>query len=413
MYRGEDVLKVRELFAKGLSKSAIARKLGIDRKTVSRLLEEGPTRRYQRAAQPQRPSKLDPYKEYILKRVLEDEVTNAQVIFREIRSLGYEGGYTILKDFMKPLRPQRQAKFTIRYETEPGEEAQVDWGYFGRVQVFGVQRHLWCFAMVLSWSRMLYIEFVWETHEAVLQRCHMNAFDYFQGVPKRILYDNMKTVAIGRRENGQVQWNTKFLDFAQHCRFQPRVHRPRSPKTKGKVERPMGYIRGNFFQGLSFSSLRDLNAQARTWLDHVANVRVHGTTREVPFVRWQERERSALRSITVPPYDTSIVSRRKVSRDGFVVVRTNRYSVPWQFAGQWLVTRETPDGWLEILDGDEVVAVHPLLPESTRFRPVFIPEHHVVPPDHAADTVRVLPAPDVEQRPLSVYELAASGGRSS
>ncbi len=92
MYRGEDVLKVRELFAKGLSKSAIARKLGIDRKTVSRLLEEGPTRRYQRAAQPQRPSKLDPYKEYILKRVLEDEVTNAQVILREIRSLGYEGG---------------------------------------------------------------------------------------------------------------------------------------------------------------------------------------------------------------------------------------------------------------------------------------------------------------------------------
>lgn len=319
----------------------------------------------------------------------------------------------VLVSTVVPFWVDIHTKFTIRYETEPGEEAQVDWGYFGRVQVFGVQRHLWCFAMVLSWSRMLYIEFVWETHEAVLQRCHMNAFDYFQGVPKRILYDNMKTVAIGRRENGQVQWNTKFLDFAQHYRFQPRVHRPRSPKTKGKVERPMGYIRGNFFQGLSFSSLRDLNAQARTWLDHVANVRVHGTTREVPFVRWQERERSALRSITVPPYDTSIVSRRKVSRDGFVVVRTNRYSVPWQFAGQWLVTRETPDGWLEILDGDEVVAVHPLLPESTRFRPVLIPEHHVVPPDHAADTVRVLPAPDVEQRPLSVYELAASGGRSS
>jgi transposase len=117
--------------------------------------------------------------------------------------------------------------------------------------------------MVLSWSRMLYIEFVWETHEAILQRCHMNAFDYFQGVPKRILYDNMKTVAIGRRENGQVEWNTKFLDFAQHYGFEPRVHRPRSPKTKGKVERPMGYIRGNFFQGISFSSLRDLNVHAR------------------------------------------------------------------------------------------------------------------------------------------------------
>lgn len=413
MYRGEDVLKVRELFAKGLSKSEIARNLGMDRKTVRRLLEEGPTRRCQRAAQPQRASKLDSYKEYILRRVQQDGVTNAQVILREIRSLGYQGGYTILKDFMRPLRPQRQAKFTIRYETAPGEEAQVDWGYFGRFEVFGVQRHLWCFAMVLSWSRMLYIEFVWETHEAILQRCHMNVFDYFQGVPKRILYDNMKTVAIGRRENGQVEWNTKFLDFAQHYGFEPRVHRPRSPKTKGKVERPMGYIRGNFFQGISFSSLRDLNVHARAWLDHVANVRVHGTTREVPLVRWQEKERSALRSITVPPYDTSIVNRRKVSRDGFVVVRTNRYSVPWQFAGQWLVTRETPDGWLEILEGDEIVAVHPMLPENTRFRPVLIPEHHAIPPDHATDTIRVLPAPDVEQRPLSVYELVTSGGRES
>src|SRR5690606_29460742 len=154
------------------------------------------------------------------------------------------------------------------------------------------------------------------------------------------------------------------------------------------------YIRGNFFQGLSFNSLRDLNAQARTWLDHVANVRVHGTTREVPFVRWQERERSALRSITVPPYDTSIVSRRNGSRAGFVVARTNLSSVPWQFAGQWLVTRGDPDGWLEILDGDEVVAVHPLLPESTRYRPVLMPEPHVVPADHAEDNVRVLPAPD-------------------
>src|SRR5690606_41529149 len=111
--------------------------------------------------------------------------------------------------------------------------------------------------------------------------------------------------------------------------------------------------RGNFFQGLSFNSLRDLNAQARTWLDHEANVRVHGTTREVPFVRWQERERSALRSITVPPYDTSIVSRREVSRDGFVALRTNSWSLPRQFAGQRLVTRETPNGRLESLDGND------------------------------------------------------------
>lgn len=413
MYRGEDVLKVRELFVKGLSKSAIADKLGIDRKTVTRLLQESPTRSYRRDATPKRVSKLDPYKEYIQRRVVEDGVTNAQVILREIRSQGYQGGYTILKDFMKPLRPQRKGKFTIRYETEPGEEAQVDWGYYGRFNLWGVQRHLWCFAMVLSWSRMLYIEFVWETHEAILQRCHIHAFDYFQGVPKRILYDNMKTVAIGRRENGQVEWNTKFLDFAQHYGFQPRAHRPRRPQTKGKVERPMGYIKGNFFQGLSFNNLHDLNTQARAWLDQVANVRVHGTTKEVPFARWRETERAALRSVTVPPYDTSIVGRRKVSRDGYVVVRTNRYSVPWQFADQWLVIRETLDGWLEVLDGDEVVAVHPLLPESMRFRPVRLAKHHAVPTEQAAGSTNIPSIPDVEQRPLAVYELLANGGRPS
>ena len=410
MYRGEDVLKVRELYEKGLSKTEIARILGIDRKTVRRLLEEGPSRRYERSAQPKRASKLDPYKEYIRQRVGDDGVTNAQVILREIRSQGYEGGYTILKDFMKPLRPQRQSRFTVRYETEPGEQAQVDWGYFGRYKLWGVERHLWCFAMVLSWSRMLYIEFVCETQEAILQRCHIHAFEYFQGVPKRILYDNMKTVAIGRFEDGRVQWNTDFLNFAQYYGFQPRVHSPRRPQTKGKVERPIGYIKGNFWPGISFTDIPDLNGLARGWLDHVANVRVHGTTREVPLVRWQDTERAALQSLVVPPYDTSIVSRRKVSRDGYVVVRTNRYSVPWQFAGQWLVTRETPEGWLEVLNGDEVVAVHPLLPLSERFRPVRIPEHHALPPNRTDNHVPILPMPEVEQRPLAIYDLFAEGG---
>lgn len=131
MYRGEDVMKVREMYDKGLSKSAIAEKLGIDRKTVSRLLQEDPTRRYQRTIEPKRASKLDPYKDYIQRRVVGDGVTNAQVILREIRRQGYAGGYTILKDFMKPLRPQRKTNFTVRYETNPGQEAQVDWGHFG------------------------------------------------------------------------------------------------------------------------------------------------------------------------------------------------------------------------------------------------------------------------------------------
>ena len=406
MLRGEDVMKVRELFDKGLFKTQIANKLGIDRKTVARILAEGPTRQYRRTKQP---SKLDPFKDYIRRRVTVDGVTNAQVILREIRQRGYQGGVTILKEFMHPLRPPKPTKFTIRYETEPGEEAQVDWSYFGTHVVFGAQRKLWCFAMVLSWSRMLYIEFVWETGEAMLQRCHVHAFEYFGGVPRSIVYDNMKTVAIGRLENGQVQWNTQFLDFAQYYGFRPRTHRPYRAQTKGKIERPMGYIKGNFFQGIRFESLGDLNSQARQWLDQVANVRVHGTTHEIPMVRWQERERHALRPLTVPPYDTSIVSRRKVSRDGYVVVRTNRYSVPWNYAGQWVTVRETPGGQLEILDGNQLITTHWLLPESARFRPVLQPAHHEVPQSETKSAATAPAVPEVEERPLAVYEEIALG----
>lgn len=214
MYRGEDVLKVRELYEKGLSKTEIARILGIDRKTVRRLLEEGPSRRYERSAQPKRASKLDPYKEYIRQRVVDDGVTNAQVILREIRSQGYEGGYTILKDFMKPLRPQRQSRFTVRYETEPGEQAQVDWGYFGRYKLWGVERHLWCFAMVLSWSRMLYIEFVCETQEAGRQAqtpSYMWLYRTGRDGPPIVLFDYQQT----RSGQHPVEFLSGFSGYLQ------------------------------------------------------------------------------------------------------------------------------------------------------------------------------------------------------
>jgi len=144
-------------------------------------------------------------------------------------------------------------------------------------------------------------------------------------------------------------------------------------------------------------------------MDQVANVRVHGTTHEVPRVRWQEGERHVLRPLTIPPYDTSIVSRRKVSRDGYVVVRTNRYSVPWNYAGQWVTVRETPDGWLEIVDGDKLVTSHLMLPESARFRPVVQPMHHQAPQNQTQSPARALPAPEVEERPLAVYEAIALG----
>lgn len=127
------------------------------------------------------------------------------------------------------------------------------------------------------------------------------------------------------------------------------------------------------------------------------------------MLRWQERERFELRALTVPPYDTSIVSRRKVSRDGYGVVRTNRYSVPWNYAGQWVTVRETPNGWLEIVDGNKLVASHLMLPESARFRPVLQPAHHEVPQGETKSPASPVAAPEVEERPLAVYEAFSLG----
>jgi transposase len=232
--------------------------------------------------------------------MLEDGATNSQVLLRELRRMGYTGGRTILKDFMKPLRPPRPAPATVRFETDPGQQAQVDLTPVTLVCPDGTVQHLWAFAMVLDWSRAGYLEFMAKADLASFQRCHVHAFEHFGGVPRQILYDNTKLVVLGRDQQGHPIWNPRFLDFALRVGFDPRLCQPYRAQTKGKVERFLRYAQDNFLPSARPTDLHDLNRQALLWCVHVADQRVHGTTHERPAQRLKQ-ERPFLQA--VPPVE--------------------------------------------------------------------------------------------------------------
>ena len=188
----------------------------------------------------------------------------------------------------------RSAGYEVRFETPPGEQAQVDFARF-EVEFLdepGIKRIVWLFSMVLGYSRLIWARFVLHQDLQSVLRCHIAALEAIGGAPRTILYDRMKTAVIGEDADGLVVYNRALVDLARHYGFQPRACRPYRAKTKGKVERPFRYIREDFFLGGVFRNLDDLNDQLRHWLDTVANPRVHATTRRVvneAFAEEQER----------------------------------------------------------------------------------------------------------------------------
>ncbi|MBE3584426.1 MAG: IS21 family transposase [Limnochordaceae bacterium] len=271
--------RLYELHGEGRSIREIARTLGVSRNTVRRYLRSPEVLRP--APRAPRGSKLDPYKEFIRQRVAEG-VENCVVLLRELKAQGYTGSYTLLKEFVRPLRRGRSAPVTVRFETSPGQKAQVDWDSCAYTLPDGSVRRKWVFAMVLSWSRAVYVEFTDRADTATFIRCHLNAFRYFGGVPETCLYDRTRLVVLGLDEHGEPQWNERFLDFALRVGFAIRLCQGYRPQTKGRVESAIKYIKGNFWPVVRFTDLEDLNRQALAWCDTVANVRIHGTTHERP-----------------------------------------------------------------------------------------------------------------------------------
>lgn len=348
--------RLYELHGQGESIRSIARTLGISRNTVRRYLRAPEVPRPK--SRPKRGSKLDPYAEYIRQRLAEG-VDNCVVLLREIRAQGYTGGYTILKDFVRPLRRHRQPQQTMRFETQPGEQAQVDFGRCWYEAQDGTTKGVWVFVMVLSWSRALYVEYVPRADLPTFIRCHLNAFAYFGGLPQKCLYDNTKIVVVGRDEAGEPIWNPKFLDFALRLGFHPQLCPPYRAQTKGRVESGIKYVKHNFWPSARFVDLADLNRQAATWCETEANVRIHGTTHERPIDRLRE-ERAYLRPLPEPGrLEPFLRVERRVSRDGYVQWERGWYGLPWPWRPGQIVQVQPKGDVVELWSGDQLLAVHP------------------------------------------------------
>ena len=406
MLKMEEFLVIRDLFNQGLNKSQIARRTGYDRKTVRKYTSA----KYVPRAQTRRskPSKLDPYKEYIQNRLSEYPLSAAR-IHREIQEQGFTGGYTIVKEYIRKIRPAVGTPAVVRYETKPGVQAQVDWGECDRIEVDGQPRRLYCFSMILGYSRMRYMEFTLATDVYTLIQCHLHAFEYFGGYTSEILYDNIKTVILKRAiKPKEHTWNPKFEDFSSHYGFIPRLCKPYCPQTKGKIENAIGYMKRDFLLGGSFSSLDDMNYQLRQWLSRI-NGSVHGTTHEIPRERLKSEGLKTLTSI--PPYVMRREEVRKVTRDGYVSYQGNRYSVPYQYAGRSVVL-EIQDDRMIIRLGSECLCSHVVVPGRSRV--VREKEHFkgllalaMECNSQCKRTTKPLfrmIGPEVEHRPLSVYD---------
>jgi transposase len=414
--------EMRERYRQGMSISQIAREEGLSRITVRKYVQTDVPPAYVRSKN--RESKLDPFKPFIKERLKEYPLSAARLL-SEIREQGYTGGYTILKEFTSSLRHDRSIPAEIRFETPPGEQAQVDWIDFKRVVIDGEMRHLWAFAAVLGHSRMRFVRFTTDATTPTFISCHLDSFDYFGGYTKTILYDNTKNVVLKRAlKSSDSQWNPLFRDFFTHYDFTPRLCKPgiEGAKTKGKVERMVQHVRKDFFLGLDFDSLPTLNSLALTWCDDV-NAKVHGTTREVPFDRLKLENLRPLNSVT--PYQIAQTEFRKITRDCFVSYQSNKYSVPWRHAGRncrFIIK----NGRLDVLVDDEVVATHEVVPGAHRciklkehfeglYKAILVEnrERHLDRLERSAPVSllsRQTPDVDVERRDLGFYERFSTGG---
>ncbi|HVQ75074.1 MAG TPA: IS21 family transposase [Candidatus Binatia bacterium] len=247
----------------------MARRLGRDVKTIRRALG--------RPSPPPAPAKLAPYHALIQAQFAQG--LRSPRILREIRARGYPGGATMLKAFLRTLGPPRPPTPRVfrRFETAPGEEAQSDWSPY-RVLIADRLTVVHAFSLVLACSRRLFVRFFRDERLPTLLWAHQAAFEDHGGLCRRIAYDNQTAITLGR-VGGRPRWHPTFLEFARHYGFEPAVGRPGHKERRGKVERPFFYLEEDFLRGRAFASWDDLHAQCRQWLNTVANVRVHGTTR--------------------------------------------------------------------------------------------------------------------------------------
>ena len=305
MHGWETRMLLNHYLDQGVSKTELSKLFGVSRRTIHAWIAEGELERNLSAGgarygpRPRRPHKLDAYKGIVTARLKDFPRLSARRLFEEVRAAGYTGGYGRVRDFVREIRPVEAPAPVERFETPPGRQAQVDFATFSLP--WG-RRH--ALLVVLGYSRLLWLRFYPRQTMEVLTEGLESAFARFGGVPTELLFDQMRAVVLSddRLRGGKLILNAEFLRFSAHWGFVARSCRAYRAQTKGKVERPIRYLRENFFYGRAFLNDADLNEQAVHWTEDTANVRIHGVTGERPIDRFARDERDLLRPLAERPY---------------------------------------------------------------------------------------------------------------
>jgi transposase len=343
---------IRHLFlVEKLPKKVIARKLHLDIKTVRRALQKDS---FSYGRQKPRGSKLNQFKDKIEALLESYPSLSAVRIHEEIQKIGYPGGISIVRDYLKTSRPI--PKVFLHIQTTPAEEAQVDWAYVGEFGEGKSSQKIYCFLMVLSFSGMLYLEFFPSQCLENFMIAHVHAFHFFGGCTRKIRYDNLKSVVL-TRIGSSIQFNPRFFDFAAHYLFTPSPCNIKSPHEKGRVERAVRYVKRNFLSGRSFTSISQCNREGFLWRDDKANCRIHGTTKKRPLDLFTDKEQDLLTPLPAIDYDTRITRTVKSTIQALVRFDTSRYSVPFAYASRTL-TLKADDQLVSIYDKEHLITQH-------------------------------------------------------
>ena len=408
------------LKGKGLSQRKIARKLGISRNTVKKYLEnpEFPDNQKRKG---KRRSLLDPYMGNIEAWLSEDIFYTGTWIYERLSNMGFSGSYEIVKRKVHELRAERQKIAYMRFETEPGYQAQVDFGEFQVENADGSIKKLYLFSMILGYSRRIYGELIERCDLPTFLDCHIRAFEFFGGIPQEILYDRMRNVFISKIA-GRSKFNDTLTGFALHYGFKPEVAPSYAAWVKGKVERPHSFIREGFWRGYGFVCVETANRDIQTWLAKKEK-RVHGTTHEVVCLRFA-REAPHLKALPRQAFDTSYRVYRKVHKDCTVRFESNSYVVPHTLVGKEIILR-VKGGTMRIFSDNALIVSYEIpegkghLVQDKRFYEALRKDHEMNRRKYshakrskgrARHTISPLKPPydmDVEIRPMAIYDHAA------
>ncbi len=368
----EQFHQIKALQARGLGAGQIARQTGVSEKTARLWMGR---ERYEpsRGSRP-RPGKLDAYKDRIGRLLVECDSYTATQIFDKLEQDGYEGSYTLVKEYVRKVRPRKNRVYE-ELVFAPGEAAQVDFGECGLTEVGNTRRKLYVFVMVLCHSRLMYIEFILRQTVEHFLACHRRAFEAFGGVPHAVIVDRTKCAILGNDRFGKPIPNPRYDDFRKHYGFEIRACAPRKPYQKGRVEAGVKYVKINLMNGRGIEPFETVKAAGPEWLRTIANQRIHRTTGRRPAELYEEIERGAMLLLPLLPYDCSVVQDKLVDKQARFHYDGNRYSVPPQYAPGKVTVHVLPES-LTVYCDRRLIARHVRCYEK-RPEAIVDPDHNI------------------------------------